>query len=174
MLRTGHVDSVTVFSKCHHGWAYHPSEANERHPGLSFDLLGGMIEAAHEIGVNTPVYLSAGLDEKITRRHPEWLIRAKNEATTWAKDFLTPGYHRLCMNTPYLDVLVAQIEEVVRNYDADGIFLDIVGVVPCYASRASPPSAPRAAIRGTTGDARAMGADVRELCRADQRSGAQA
>ena len=31
MLRTGHVDSVTVFSKCHHGWAYHPSEA-ERNP----------------------------------------------------------------------------------------------------------------------------------------------
>lgn len=49
MLRTGHVDSVTVFSKCHHGWAYHPSEANEMHPELTFDLLGEMIEAAHEI-----------------------------------------------------------------------------------------------------------------------------
>lgn len=40
MLRAGHVDSITVFSKCHHGWAYHPSEANEIHPQLSFDLLG--------------------------------------------------------------------------------------------------------------------------------------
>ncbi|NBD24457.1 alpha-amylase family protein [Paenibacillus glycinis] len=148
MLRKGHVDSITVFSKCHHGWAYHPSEANEIHPGLTFDLLGGMIEAAHEIGVNTPVYLSAGLDEKITRRRPEWLIRAKNEATTWAKDFMTPGYHRLCMNTPYLDVLVAQIEEVVRNYDVDGIFLDIVGVVPCYCQTCV------ASIRAEGGDPR--------------------
>lgn len=26
MLRLGHVDSITVFSKCHHGWAYHPSK----------------------------------------------------------------------------------------------------------------------------------------------------
>ena len=34
MLRLGHVDSITVFSKCHHGWAYHPSEANEMHPYL--------------------------------------------------------------------------------------------------------------------------------------------
>ena len=61
--RAGHVDSITVFSKCHHGWAYHPSEANEMHPHLSFDLLGEMIVAAHEIDVKTPVYLSAGLDE---------------------------------------------------------------------------------------------------------------
>ena len=38
-LKRGHVNSITVFSKCHHGWAYHPSEANEMHPGLKFDLL---------------------------------------------------------------------------------------------------------------------------------------
>ncbi len=73
-LKLGHVDSITVFSKCHHGWAYHPSEANETHPGLKFDLLGQMIQAAHEIGVKTPIYISAGLDEKMARRHPEWLM----------------------------------------------------------------------------------------------------
>ena len=28
MLKKGHVNSITVFSKCHHGWAYHPSKAN--------------------------------------------------------------------------------------------------------------------------------------------------
>ena len=64
-LKRGHVNSITVFSKCHHGWAYHPSEANEMHPGLKFDLLDAEIKAAHEIGVKTPVYLSAGFDEKI-------------------------------------------------------------------------------------------------------------
>ena len=36
------------------------------------------------------------------------------------------------MNSPYLDYLSPQIEEVVRNYDCDGIFLDIVGVRTCY------------------------------------------
>ncbi|GAE05316.1 hypothetical protein JCM10914_1412 [Paenibacillus sp. JCM 10914] len=51
--------------------AYHLTTANEMHPHLSYDLLGAQIEAAHEIGVNTPVYLSAGLDEKLARRHPE-------------------------------------------------------------------------------------------------------
>lgn len=132
MLKLGHVDSITVFSKCHHGWAYHPSEANRMHPHLDFDLLGAQIEAAHEIGVKTPVYLSAGLDEKLAREHPEWLCRKANEQTRWVPDFLTPGYHEFCMNTPYLDMLIAQIEEVVTRYDADGIFLDIVGVRECY------------------------------------------
>ncbi len=131
-LKAGHVNSITVFSKCHHGWAYHPSSANEIHPELKFDLLKAQIEAAHEIGVKTPVYLSAGLDEKMARRHPEWLVRNKNETTPWTPDFTLPGYHKMCLNSPYLPYLLKQIEEVCENYDADGIFLDIVGVQKCY------------------------------------------
>ena len=131
-LKEGHINSITLFSKCHHGWAYHPSKANEIHPHLDFDLLGAQIQAAHEIGVKTPIYLSAGLDEKMTHRHPEWLVRNLDESTTWAKDFTEPGYHKMCMSSPYLDYLVKQIEEVCKNYDADGIFLDIAGVQPCY------------------------------------------
>lgn len=131
-LKKGHINSITLFSKCHHGWAYHPSKANEIHPHLDFDLLGAQIQAAHEIGVKTTIYLSAGLDEKMAHRHPEWLVRNLDESTTWAKDFTEPGYHKMCMSSPYLDYLVKQIEEVCKNYDADGIFLDIAGVQPCY------------------------------------------
>lgn len=131
-LKKGCVNSVTLFAKCHHGWSYHPTKTNEMHPHLNFDLLGTQIEAAHEIGVKTPVYISAGLDEKTARRHREWLVRNKDESTMWAKDFTEAGYHKLCMSSPYLDYLIEQIEEVCKNYDADGIFLDIVGVQPCY------------------------------------------
>ena len=130
-LKAGHVDSITVFAKCHHGWAYFPSEENEIHPHLDFDLLGEQIAAAHEIGVKVPVYLSAGLDEKEALRHPEWLIRREGGLTQWASDFSTPGYHEFCLNSPYLQKLIRQTEEVVRKYDADGIFLDIVGIRKC-------------------------------------------
>ncbi len=131
-LKAGHVDSITVFSKCHHGWAYHPTKANQMHPGLKFDLLKAEIEAAHEIGVKTPVYLSAGMDEKYVQTHREYAVRGQDESTCWPSNFMQPGFHRLCMNTPYLDILLDQIKEVCENYDADGIFLDIVGVIPCY------------------------------------------
>jgi len=132
MLQLGHVDSITVFAKCHHGWAYFPSEENEMHPHLDFDLLGAQIEAAHEIGVKTPVYLSAGLDERLARLHPEWLARDADDRTSWVQGFMEAGYHVFCLNSPYLDIIVRQTEEAARKYDGDGIFLDIVGVRPCY------------------------------------------
>ena len=129
MLKLGHVSSITVFSKCHHGWAYHPSKANTTHPHLKFDLLKAQIEAAHEIGVKTPVYLSAGVDDKTARLHPEWQIVGKEGNGTP----LRAGFRQVCcFNTPYLDYLLDQITEVLENYDADGIFLDIVGVRQCY------------------------------------------
>ncbi len=127
-LIVGHVNSITVFAKCHHGWMYYPSKIGNMHPGLKFDLLKAQIEAAHEIGVKTPVYLSAGLDEQILHIHPEWRLQNKEH---WFKNFSLPGYHLTCFNTPYLDLLLAQIKEVCENYDADGIFLDIVGVRQC-------------------------------------------
>ena len=128
-LITGHIESITLFSKCHHGYAYHPSKANEMHPHLKFDLLKAQIEAAHEIGVKTPVYLSAGLDQKAVRQHPEWMY--DNMEHTYNNNFTTPMYHHLCFNTPYLDYLLAQIKEVLENYDADGLFLDITGIKMC-------------------------------------------
>lgn len=129
-LKSGHVDSITVFSKCHHGWAYHPSVANEMHPQLKFDLLGAQLKACKEIGVNAPVYISAGYDEKYARRHPEHVNKPAPDAPV---DFLNRAYyHLLCYNTPYLDTLVAQIEEVMEKYNPTGIFLDISSPRVCY------------------------------------------
>jgi len=59
-LVLGHVDSITLFSKCHHGYAYHPTKANVQHPGLhGFNLLGEQLKVCRELGVNAPIYISA-------------------------------------------------------------------------------------------------------------------
>ena len=49
-LRTGNVNSITIFAKCHHGYCYYPTKIGTMHPHLNFDLLGEMMDAAHEIG----------------------------------------------------------------------------------------------------------------------------
>lgn len=131
-LKKGHVNSVTVFSKCHHGWSYHPTKANEMHPHLNFDLFGAQIEAAREIGVNVVGYISAGLDEKYAVLHPESLARAKDETIQRTPNFRQAGYHLICMNSPYLAVLVEQVKEMCAAYDVSGVFLDIVRPVKCY------------------------------------------
>ena len=132
MLKKGHVNSVNIFAKCHHGWGYNECVANEKHPELGFDLLKEMIDACHEIGVKCPIYISAGLDEKITRHHTDWLWRNKDESTSWSSDFMSAGYHLLCMNSPYLDYLVEQTKEIAKKYDCDGFWFDIVGERTCY------------------------------------------
>lgn len=134
-LKAGHVDSITVFSKCHHGWSYHPTEANEMHPQLKFDLLGAQLEACKEINVNAPVYISAGYDEKDFLRHPEW--RYKHSPCTADNDEYESEahFHLLCFNTSYLDALCAQIEEVIIKYNPCGIFLDIISPKVCYCEK---------------------------------------
>ncbi|MDO4272888.1 MAG: alpha-L-fucosidase [Eubacteriales bacterium] len=134
-LKTGHVNSITVFAKCHHGWSYYPSKVNAIHPSLDFDLLKEELEACREIGVKAPVYLSAGFDERMASEHSDWLIRKSDETLCDTRDFTVPGYHRMCYNTPYLDKLLLEIEEVMEKYKPQGIFLDISAVTPCVCAR---------------------------------------
>ena len=132
MLKIGHINSITLFSKCHHGWSYHPTKVNEMHPHLDFDLLGAQIDAAHEIGVKTPVYISAGCDEKAFRAHEDWRYVGELNKKPIMPDLKTPLFHGLCFNTPYLDYLCAQVEKVISKYDADGLFVDISAPKICY------------------------------------------
>ncbi len=127
-LERGRVDSITLFSKCHHGWSYHPTEVGKPHPHLERDLLTEQIEACREVGVRCPIYLSAGVDELAAATHPEWQVKDRNGRTD-APDFEGNGFwfKLLRFDSPYLDYLCAQIEEVVRRWpDNDGIFLDII------------------------------------------------
>lgn len=133
-LKLGHVDSITVFSKCHHGYSYHPTKVNEMHPTLKFDLLGAQLEACREIGVRAPVYISAGLDEKDAVAHYEWLARGKNDFDK-EPDFSRPGYHLLCLNTDYLQKLLAEIDEVMELYHPCEIFLDILDERTCWCDK---------------------------------------
>ena len=94
-LLLGKVESITLFSKCHHGWSYHPTKVNEMHPNLKFDLLKAQIEASHEIGVKTPVYISAGLDEKVAVAHPEWQTIDVREHENGDVKFPYFGFHLL-------------------------------------------------------------------------------
>ena len=131
-LKAGHINSITLFSKCHHGWSYHPTKANFPHPHLTCDLLGEQLSVCRELGVRTEIYISAGLSEQYAYRHPEHL--QTNREGHRANFDLEGHYHRLCFNTPYLDQLAAEIEEVLTRYKGqfDGLFLDIIGMSPCF------------------------------------------
>lgn len=159
IIKLGHVDSITVFSKCHHGYSFHPSKVNEMHPTLKFDLLKAQLDACAEIGVKAPVYISAGYDEKDAVAHPEWLHRRKEDYNETG-DFFRATFHLMCLNTAYLDKLLAEIEEVMQVYNPCEIFLDIVGERTCYCAKCRADMAKEGLSYLNEDDARAFGKKV--------------
>jgi len=127
-LKAAAVDSITLFSKCCHGWTYHPTKVGKMHPHLDFDLLRAQYEATKEIGINCPIYFSAGADNLAAAEHPEWReVDKEGRYAGWAKGVLEAGFHLLDFHSPYLDYLCDQIREVVELFpDCDGIFLDAI------------------------------------------------
>ncbi|ODT50889.1 alpha-amylase family protein [Devosia sp. 63-57] len=121
------VDSVTIFSKCHHGHSYHPTAIGRMHPHLKFDLMRAQIDALHAHNIKAPLYLSGGWDELAANQQPGWRLMDENGLPKRVGgDPLGDGWAYLDFASPYLDYLCRQVDEVMVNYpDGDGIFIDI-------------------------------------------------
>jgi len=125
--KRAHVNSVTVFAKCHHGHLYFPTKHPARHPHLKsgLDLCGEQVEALRRVGIRAPVYISVQCDEFAADTHPEWIAQYPDGSHIWAKP-LEPGWQILDMSSPYLEFLEAQTEEICKRYKpVDGVFFDM-------------------------------------------------
>jgi len=137
-LSGAHVNSITCFSRGHHGWMYYPSKKfpEKIHPHLKCtDLLGEQIKACHDRGINVPVYLPIQWDHLVAARHPEWLVLDEQGRPVGTGPYEAGFYRQLCLNTPYRDFVIEQAVEVLEMYPADGLFLDIINVKECSCPR---------------------------------------
>ncbi|MCL5996091.1 MAG: beta-galactosidase trimerization domain-containing protein [Chloroflexi bacterium] len=126
-MKHAHVNSVTVFAKCHHGQLYYDTSHPARHPGLKkgLDLTGEQVAALHAEGIRAPIYISVLLDEYAANTHPEWIARNEDGSNVGAKP-LQAGWRVMDMTSPYQDCLAEQTAEVLARYKpVDGIFFDI-------------------------------------------------
>ncbi len=146
-LKLGHLNSITIFAKCHHSWAYYPTCAGQVHPTLpaGFDLTGAMIDAAHAIGVRAPIYITVGWSATDANQHPEWrACNADGSYTTTTFDLhATPdkakphfSWINMCPSGDYAELIYAQTREVCERYPVvDGLFYDICFLQPCHCAR---------------------------------------
>lgn len=132
-VKAAHINSITVFAKCHHGMSYYPTKVGTVHPSLNGrDLLGEQIEALHREGIRCPIYTTVVWEEDAAQRFPHWLqmneqgftLPATNGTDThpnvgmWKYlDFLNPDYQ---------DYIEAHVRELFANYEVDGLFYDIL------------------------------------------------
>ncbi len=128
-MARAHINSVTVFAKCHHGHLYYQTNRPERHPGLQadLDLLERQVEALHKRGIRAPIYISVLCDEYAANTHPEWVARQPDSAQVkWGDGVFAPGWQILDMASPYQEYLTEQTAEVLaRFHPVDGIFFDM-------------------------------------------------
>jgi hypothetical protein len=120
-LAAAHVNSVGCYAKCRYGMSYYPTRIGTRHPALTFDLLGAQIEACRKREIAVSVAFSVAWDAEAARRHPEWRQLGPDGAPRRSATG-APGVF-VCLNSPYIEeLLLPQTEEVLRAYDADGLW----------------------------------------------------
>ncbi len=143
-LQLGRVNLINIFAKCHHGWSYYPTKVGLPHPHLACDLLGGEIEACHEIGVKCPIYYTMGWSANDAETHPEWCMRNPDGSIVgaWPADVKpdaakpTFQWKCLCPTGEYHELMMAQTDEICRLYPVDGLWYDIYQAERlCYCER---------------------------------------
>ncbi len=135
-FQDAHVNSVTVFAKCHHGMCYYPTKSGTQHPALKGrDLLGEQIEALHRAGLRAPIYTTIVWEEDAAQKHPEWRQLRKNgtfAGTNLSTDnrAVHPGAWKWLnyAHPDYQDYFEAHLSEVLERYgqEVDGLFMDIL------------------------------------------------
>lgn len=125
-LKAARVNSINVFAKCHHGYAYYKTAIAHRHPTMpeGLDLLGEMVRVLRREKIEVHAYYSLVWDVLAAREHPEWLIL---DATGKAIEDRWPW---LCMNSPYLDQVLRENEEIHGQYKLNGGWYDILKQPP--------------------------------------------
>jgi len=132
-LTDGHVSSITLFAKCHHGWSYFPTKVSKMHPTLKTNLLDRQLKVCEDMGVRAQIYISAGYDERRAYEYPQMRVMFCGSDNT----LLGARWHQLCVNNDeYLSMLEAEVSEVMETFAGrfDGVFLDICTPAPCVCA----------------------------------------
>lgn len=136
-LKDAHVNSITLFSCCHHGMLYYDSKLFPEmvHPGLVHrDLLREQAEACHRYGIQVNLYTTIRWNKPIADQHPEWVCIDENGALQdyKGKGYFEAGFYKnLCVNTPYRDFLKKQFGEVMETIPGEGVWYDAAFMNEC-------------------------------------------
>ena len=82
-LARAHVNSVTCFARCHHGYIYYDTRAfpERKHPQLTRNLLREQIDACHARDIRVPIYVTVQWDKFTVDTQPGWRQVSRRKGT---------------------------------------------------------------------------------------------
>ncbi len=126
------VGSVILYAKCQYGNFYYDTPAFHKHTGLGkVNLFFDVCRKLQSAGVEVIAYYSVVWDELTAAGHPDWLVRGPHGEIDNLGEF---RWSTLCINSPYREVVFAQLEEISRLMRPDGFWIDmtIIGKDRCF------------------------------------------
>ena len=129
VLRTN-ARTVTIPANGHTGLCYWPTRVGKEHETVKGkDIMGRTIELLHQHGLNVIVYYCTIYCDWYWEQHPEARIV---DATGQSPHLLMNSvgnprrFSVSCLNyVPYREFVVAQLEELCRGYDFEGMWPDM-------------------------------------------------
>ena len=132
-FETAGIDSLMVYCKDHWGVTYYPSQVPgaRMHKGIKGDWIKEVSTRLKEKEIEFVAYYCIEYDEGAARQFPEWRV-TKPDGTGRIRDDEFAKWSLCCYQTGYREYCLQQLEEIVKNYAPDALFLDIFGASLCY------------------------------------------
>jgi len=122
MIAQAGFQSVMQYAKSHVGLCLWQTKVGPLHANMKGrDYFGEVMKECRRRGLHTVAYYSLIFDIWAFDHFPNWRILPENGTDQIMKG--RPGV--VCPNSPYRDHALAELRELVGNYDFEGIFLDM-------------------------------------------------
>ncbi len=118
------VTAVHLLAKDDNGLANFRSSLRP-HPDR--DYFGDQVEELTKRHLKVVAYYIVAIDNYLGGSEPDWVVKRRNgEQYIAPMGPARPADHWLCLNSPYFEMAISEINELVRNYSVDCVWLDIL------------------------------------------------
>ncbi len=127
------IDQLMVYCKDHWGIAYYPTKVGRIHPAIKPDYVERLREICVKNDIEFMAYYSLHLDTYAALNHPNWAVKDE-DGRVQRIDRDGKKFHWVCENTGYRNYSIRYIQEIVKKFKPDSLFLDIVGHPFCLCN----------------------------------------
>ncbi|MCK5128686.1 MAG: beta-galactosidase trimerization domain-containing protein [Clostridiales bacterium] len=130
-FQEANINNLMVYCKDHWGITYYDTAVGKMHPGLKEDWIKQIVPVLKRNNVEFNAYYCLEYDNHACITHPEWrTLQADGTPLTCA--YNKAQWKMPCYETEYRKYALTQLDEIVKNYNPDSLFLDIFGKSLCY------------------------------------------